>query len=151
MLCRQCTVGRTFLKSSIRTICDEDQELLFMQSSIFIRQGSRCCEDHLRNERLTHDALNETRPFQVTETMFSSSDVISWFSKLRNLYNSTEYFDFDSPFRMSNFDCYNLTGISKLRYEQLVNFFLKNANETFFQSFTSKCCSDFLNKAEIRC
>ena len=123
MLCRQCTVCRKFLKSSLRTICEEDQELLFIQSNIFVPEGSRCCEEHLRNERLSHDALNEIRPFKVTETMFSSSDVISWFSKFRNRYNSIRYFDFDPSFRMSDFDCYNLTGISKLSFEQLINFF----------------------------
>ena len=123
MLCRQCTVCRKFLRSSLRTIRDEDQELLFIQSNIFVPQGSRCCEDNLSNGRLNHDALNEIRPFKVTETLFSSSNVIAWFSKFRNRYNSIRYFDFDSPFRMSDFDCYNLIGISKLSFEQLTNFF----------------------------
>lgn len=123
MLCRQCTVCRKCLKSSLRTICEEDQELLFVQSNIFVPKGSRCCEEHLYNERLSHDALNNIRPFKVTETMFSSSDVISWFSRFRDRYNSLKYFDFDPPFIMSDMDCNNLTGISKVSFEHLINFF----------------------------
>ena len=55
--------------------------------------------------------------------MFSSSDIISWFSKFRKHCNSIRYFDSNPSFRMSNFGCYNLRGISKLSFEQLINFF----------------------------
>ena len=99
---------------------------------------------------LSHDALNEICSFKITETMFSSGDVISLFSKFDNRYNSIRCFNFDPPFKVSDFDCYNLAGILKLRFEQLIDF-LRLENQMFFQSFTSKCCRDVLNKTEIKC
>ena len=51
LLCKQDTVYQKFLKTFLRTICEEDQELLFIQSNIFVPHGSRCCENHQRNER----------------------------------------------------------------------------------------------------
>ncbi|CAF2730030.1 unnamed protein product [Rotaria sp. Silwood2] len=119
---QQCSVCRKFLKSSLCTISEEDRELLFIKSNIFIPQGSRCCEDHVYKERLRIDALNEIRPFKIAQTNFSSTDVITWFGKFRDYYNSTQHFDFDIPFIMSDFDCYNLTGISKLNFEHLIEF-----------------------------
>ena len=109
------------------TISPEDRDLLFIKSNIFIPKGSRCCEDHLYNGRLRVDALYEIRPFKITQTDFSSTDVITWFSKFRDHYNFARYFDFDPPFLMTDVDCYNLTGISKSNFEYLI-MFLANSN-----------------------
>ena len=119
MLCRQCSVCRQLSRSSLCTISEEDRELVFIKSNIFIPEGSRCCKDHLHAGRLHIGALNEIRPFNITQRKFSSVDTITWLSKFRDHYNSIRYFDFDLPFIMSDFDCYNLTGISKLNFEHL--------------------------------
>ena len=122
MLCRQCSVCRKCLTTSLSTISPEDRDLLFIKSNIFIPKGSRCCEEHLYDGRLRVDALYEIRPFKITQTDFSSTDVITWFSKFRDHYSFSRYFDFDPQFLMSDIDCYNLAGTSKSNFEHLITF-----------------------------
>ncbi|CAF2649708.1 unnamed protein product [Rotaria sp. Silwood2] len=107
--------------SSICTIPDEDRDILFIQSNIFIPKGSRCSPCHVVDGRLINDDLHRIRPLQIIQTSFSSSDILTWFDEFRYHYNSIRYFDFDSPFAMSESDCYNLTGITKLNFEHLPN------------------------------
>ena len=91
---RQCTVCREVI-SSTTTICDQDRDLLFIKSNIFIPKGSQCCPGHVVNDRLSIDELNKIRPYTITKTPFSSTDVDIWFTKFRDHYNSIRYFDFD--------------------------------------------------------
>ncbi|CAF2201363.1 unnamed protein product [Rotaria magnacalcarata] len=117
---QQCSVCRKLPKSSMHTIPEEDRELLFIRSNILIPKGSRCCEDHVFNGRLRVETLNEVRPFKITDVDFSSTDILTRLNKFRDYYNSIRYFDFDPPFTMSEFDCYNLIGLSKSNFEDLI-------------------------------
>lgn len=119
LYCSRCVVCRENINSTC-TVPGEDRDLLFMQSNIFIPKGSRCCADHVVDERLTNDALNGIRPREIMQTSFSSTDILTWFDKFRNHCNSIRYFDFDPPFSMSESDCYNLTGISKANFNHLI-------------------------------
>ncbi|CAF3950565.1 unnamed protein product [Rotaria sp. Silwood2] len=124
---QQCSVCREALKSTYCTISEKDRDLLFIKNNIFIPKGSRCCRDHIVNERLCTGALNEIRPFKVTTTAFAATDVITWFTKFRDHYSSARYCDFEPPFTMSDIDCYNLTGISKSNFDHL-SALLANSN-----------------------
>ena len=106
--------------SSTFTISNEDRDLLFIQSNIFIPKGSRCCRDHMVHGRLINDDLNKIRPGEIIQISFSSSDILTWFDKFRSHYNSIRYFDFGLPFAISEFDFYNLIGITKLNFEHLI-------------------------------
>ena len=117
---RQCSICKEMLQPPVRTISEIDRDLVFIKSNIFIPEGSRCCDAHVFQGRLRPGAFNIVRPYKITNTPFSSIDVIIWFDKFRDHYNSVRYFDFDLPFTMSDSDCYNLTGISKLNFEHLI-------------------------------
>ena len=67
--------------------------------------------------RLYINAFNRIRPYKIVQIAFSSTDVMLWFNKFRDHYNSFQVFDFGPPFTMSDFDCYNLTGISKSNFK----------------------------------
>jgi hypothetical protein len=108
------------LQPPVRIISEMDRDLIFIKSNIFIPPGSRCCDEHTFKGRLRPGAFDQVRPYKITNTSFSSTDVIIWFDLFRNHYNSFRYFDFDLPFTMSEVDCYNLTGISKLNFEHLI-------------------------------
>ncbi|CAF3025401.1 unnamed protein product, partial [Rotaria sp. Silwood2] len=115
----RCVVCREVMNSTV-TVSDQDRDLLFIKSNILIPKGSRCCPGHVVNERLRIDDLNKIRPHTITQTPFSCTDILTWFDKFRDHYNSFRYFDFDHPITMSDIDCYNLTGISKLNFEHLI-------------------------------
>ena len=115
----RCVVCRENISSSI-SISDEDRDLLFIQSNIFISRGSRCCRGHVVDEHLINDDLNKIHLREIVQISFSSSDILTWFDKFRNHYNSIRYFYFYLPFVMSEFDRYNLTGITKLNFEHLI-------------------------------
>ena len=119
LCCRRYVVYQKNISSTI-TIFDEDRDLLFIQSNIFIPKGSRCCRGHVSDGRLINDDLNQIRPREIIQISSSSSDILTWFDKFRNHYNSICYSDFDLPFAMSEFDCNNLTGITKLNFEHLI-------------------------------
>ncbi|CAF3156578.1 unnamed protein product [Rotaria sp. Silwood2] len=103
-------------------IPDEDRDILFIQINIFIPKGSSCCPCHVVDGRLINDDLHRIRPLQIIQTSFSSSDILTWFDEFRYHYNSIRYFNFASPFAMSESDCYNLTGITKLNFQHLIKF-----------------------------
>ncbi|CAF4500569.1 unnamed protein product [Rotaria sp. Silwood2] len=132
-----CVVCRENVNSTC-TVSDEDRDLLFMQSNIFIPKGSRCCPDHVVDGRLINDNLNKIRPRDIMQTSFSATDILTWLGKFRNHYNSIRYFDFDPPFSMSESDCYNLTGISKANFDHLVKLLadsnIKNSSNRSFRN-----------------
>ena len=132
-LCRQCSACRQYLKSSSCTISEEDRELLFIKSNIFLREGSRCCKDHIRDKRLRIDAFHKIRPFKIANIDFSSTDVIAWFNKFRAHYNCIQYFDSNVPFVMSDIDCYNLTGLWKSNCERLIEFLAESNIKSSFK------------------
>ncbi|CAF2578622.1 unnamed protein product [Rotaria sp. Silwood2] len=137
---QQCSVCREALKSTYCTISEKDRDLLFIKNNIFIPKGSRCCRDHIVNERLCTGALNEIRPFKVTRTAFAATDVITGFTKFRDHYSSARYCDFEPPFTMSDIDCYNLTGISKSNFDDLsgllANSDMKNSSNRSIRNAT---------------
>ena len=119
LCCRRYVVCQENISSTI-TISDEDRDLLFIQSNIFIPKGSRCCRGHVVDGRLINDDLDKIRLREIIQISFSSSDILTWFDKFRNHYNSIRYSDFDLPFAMSEFACNNLTGITKLNFKHLI-------------------------------
>ncbi|CAF4392192.1 unnamed protein product [Rotaria sp. Silwood2] len=133
----RCVVCRENVNSTC-TVSDEDRDLLFMQSNIFIPKGSRCCPDHVVDGRLINEDLNKIRPRDIMQTSFSSTDILKWLDKFRNHFNSIRYFDFDPPFSMSESDCYNLTGISKANFEHLIKLLadsnIKNSSNRSFRN-----------------
>ncbi|CAF1464569.1 unnamed protein product [Rotaria sordida] len=133
----RCVVCREDMNSTC-TVPDEDRDLLFMQSNIFIPKGSRCCPDHVVDGRLINDDLNKIRPREIMQISFSSTDILTWLDKFRDHYNSIRYFDFDPPFSMSESDCYNLTGISKGNFEHLIKLLvdsnIKNSSNRSFRN-----------------
>lgn len=108
------------IKSKCKNIPELDRDLIFIQSNIFVPDGSRCCEEHILDDRLKPDALNRIRPYQIVKSCFSSADVLTWFDKFRNQLNSMRFVNFDRPFAMSDVDCYNLTGITKSNFDHLM-------------------------------
>ena len=93
---------------------------LFKATFLFQQVISRCCRSHVVDGRLINDDLNKIRPREFIQISFSSSGILTWFDKFQNHYNSIRYFDFDLPFAISEFDCYNLTGITELNFEHLI-------------------------------
>ena len=106
--------------NSTITISDEDRYLLFIQNNIFIPKSSRCYRGHVVDGRLINDDLNKIHPREIIQISFSTSDILTFFEEFRDHYNSIRYFDFDLPYAMSEFVCYNLTGITKLNFEHLI-------------------------------
>ena len=135
---RQCSMCTKMLQPPVCTISKIDRDSVFIKSNILIPKGSRCCEQHVLQGRLRPDAYNEIRPFQTTNTPFSSTDVIVWFDIFRNHYNSFRYFDFDLPFSMSDTDCYNLIALSKLNFDHLIQLLadssIKNSSNRSFRN-----------------
>ena len=136
--------------NSTITISDEDRDLLFIQSNIFIPKGSRCCRGHVLDGRLIHDDLNKIRPREIIQISFSSSDILTWFDKFRNHYNSIHYFDFDLPFAMSEFDYYNLTGITKLNFEHLIKLLVDSSIKHSSNRSLRNAVGLFLTKLILR-
>ena len=112
-------------------------------------KGSRCCKDHLHDKRLRIDALNEICPFKITGIDFSSTNVVTWFNKFREHYNSIRYFDFDLPFIMSDIDCYNLTGLSKLNFEDLIKYLADSNIKHSFNRSLRNAVGLFLTKLRL--
>jgi hypothetical protein len=133
----RCLVCREAMSSTF-TISNQNRDVLFIKSNIFIPEGGRCCPSHVVKERLRIDDLNQIRPHDITQTPFSSIDILTWFDKFRAHYNSIRYFDFDHPITMSDIDCYNLTGISKLNFEHLIELLadsnIKNSSNRSFRN-----------------
>ena len=148
-LCTQCSVCRKYLKASLCTISEVDRGVLFIKNNIFVPKGSQCCKNHLHDKRLRINALNEICPFQITGIDFSLTNVVTWFNKFREHYNSIRYFDVDLPFLMSDIDCYNLTGLSKLNFEDLIKYLADSNNKHSFNRSLRNAVDLFLTKLRL--
>ncbi|CAF4109077.1 unnamed protein product [Rotaria sordida] len=90
----RCVVCREDMNSTC-TVPDEDRDLLFMQSNIFIPKGSRCCPDHVVDGRLINDDLNKIRPREIMQISFSSTDILTWLGISNKVL--TTIFQFSNP------------------------------------------------------
>jgi hypothetical protein len=135
--------------STCKEIPELDRDRLFIQNNIFVPVGSRCCEEHIIDDRLKLDALNRIRPYKIIKSRFSSTDILIWFDKFRNQLNSIRYFDFDRPFEMSDDACYNLTGVTKSNFDHLINILVNSKMRTTFNRSIRNAVGLFLTKLRL--
>lgn len=104
----------------LSTISDEERYRVLITTSILIPKGSRVCNEHLENRSLTPDSIDMISAHFAENVSFSSDEIINLLEYAKNEITMKKFFDFDYPFNMKSNDCYNLTGIAKSDFEDLI-------------------------------
>ncbi|CAF0815202.1 unnamed protein product [Didymodactylos carnosus] len=72
---KTCCICRAHIDGSSKTVAVEDRNMIFLTKNVMIREGSRCCREHLEDGRLIFDAINIVKPHKIESTLFKAGDV----------------------------------------------------------------------------
>ncbi|CAF1145547.1 unnamed protein product [Didymodactylos carnosus] len=70
-----CCICRAHIDGSSKTVAVEDRNMIFLTKNVMIREGSRCCREHLEDGSLILDAINVVKPHKIESTLFKTGDV----------------------------------------------------------------------------
>jgi hypothetical protein len=120
------------------TIREEDRTEMFLQRHIDIPTGSRCCESHTFDKRLTYEAFMSLEPQKVQSRSFSSNDVQETFRSYKARLHINNYLDFDNCLSLSDADYVKLTGFTRAQHHEIMSYLpaitLKNSTTRSAQS-----------------
>lgn len=110
---------------------------IFVQTSILLPAGIRCCPSHLVGERFTNSAIysmcNGDR-FK-TETNFTTAEILTLLNNVRNiaLKSKSKRLDFDDAVSLKDADYHNLIGLSRDHFNDLCSY-ISNIRDTKVRS-----------------
>ena len=88
--------------------------------NVFVPEGARCCGEHIFNDQLNVDAIDQIRPSIVQVMKFNASDVQLLIDQWWIRFQEQKRLNFDDPRYVSDDECKVLTSLSKVQFEDLV-------------------------------
>ena len=109
----------------------------FIQTSILLPVGIRCCSSHLENNRFTTFAISCLKVMEKVKegSKITDTELVSLLHFIINAaqQNKSKRLDFDGQDTLSDDDYHTLTGISKDQFNDLVGY-VHNINNTKLRS-----------------
>lgn len=95
---------------------------VFIRKEMFVPAGSRCCPKYIVDNGFTVDALQQTQHTNP-DTNINRTATVELLKQTRDfsLRNGNTILNFDNPKSMDNEDYYNLTGLTKDQFEELLS------------------------------
>ncbi|CAF1651366.1 unnamed protein product, partial [Adineta ricciae] len=116
-----CFVCQKTDGSSSKVLSTEQQKSAFIKRGIVIPAGSRFCRDHLYGKHLTFEALHQIVPTKTEPVVFDAKGVMELITECCTMVQDTKTFDFDDPTSLNDDAYYNLTGLEKDQFDNLLS------------------------------
>ena len=96
---------------------------VFLHKEVYVPAGSRCCPGHIVDGILTSDALQKIRTSNDS-TYLNRTSILELLQNAREslLQKTHTRFDFDDPHGLSDEYYYNLTGLTKTQFDDLMGY-----------------------------
>lgn len=94
----------------------------YILNEVFVPPGSRCCASHIQNGQLSTDAIEKIKAIKDSSYLNRTS-ILELLKQTRDevLRRENTRLDFDDPASLSSHDYYNLTGLEKEQFDDLMN------------------------------
>ena len=92
----------------------------FIEKGIFIDSQARCCVNHLTNKIFSDKAL-ELLKSKYSKTLFNRTDIVTLLENVRKTVSLSSSVNFENLQLLFDSVCYNLTGLSKEHFEDVVS------------------------------
>lgn len=122
----------------------------FIRKEMFVPAGSRCCPKHIADNEFTVDALQKMQQTNP-DTNINRTATVELLQQTRDfaLRNENTRLNFDNPNSMDNEDYYNLTGLTKDQFEELLSY-LKDVDIRASKTRSARTCIAIL-LTKLRC
>ncbi|CAF1543483.1 unnamed protein product [Adineta ricciae] len=104
----------------LKVLSKDNRSLVFLKRGILIPNGARCCSDHLDNKQLIFDAIEKIPANGVRELECDANYIVELLNDFRLLINNKKTFDFDDMSSLNDQDYYNITGLRKDQFDNIV-------------------------------
>jgi hypothetical protein len=94
----------------------------FIQNGAFVPPGSRCCPSHILNGQLSTEAIENLEATKDSSTLNRAS-ILELLEQAREEVlrkETSSRLDFNDPTSLSDSDYYNLTGLEKEQFDDLM-------------------------------
>ena len=108
--CLVCTEND---KQPSRVLSVDQQKMVFVKRGILIPSGSRCRENHLYNDHLTHESLQSITDVKTDMVSLNADAAIQLLDDCCQIIRGKKTFDFDDPTSLDEKAYYNITGLQK--------------------------------------
>ena len=95
---------------------------MFLRRHIDIPTGSRCCEGHTVDKRLSHEAFLSLMPYEVRNRSFSQANIVAMLELYRTRLNSNKHLDFDNCLSLIDADYVKLTGFTHAQHSHILSY-----------------------------
>lgn len=94
---------------------------LFIEKALFLKSGSRCCPNHIKDDYFTQTSLDNINGNCHAVTKFNRTDVIDLIGTIREIAQRKEKsrMDFDDLQALNDGDYHTLTGITRANFDDL--------------------------------
>ena len=91
-------------------------------NEVFVPRVSRCCASHIQNGQLSTDGIEIIKAFKVSSYL-NRTLILELLKQTRDevLRNENTRLDFDDPASLFSHGYYNLTGLEKEQFDDLMN------------------------------
>lgn len=122
----------------------------FIQKEMFVPAGSRCCPKYIVDNEFTVDALQKMQQTSP-DTNINRTATVELLQQTRDfaLRNENNRLNFDNPNSMDNEDYYNLTGLTRDQFEELLSY-LKDVDIRASKTRSARTCIAIL-LTKLRC
>lgn len=122
----------------------------FIRKEMFVPAGSRCCPKHIADNEFTVDALQKMQQTNP-DTNINRTATVELLQQTRDfaIRNENTRLNFDNPNSMDNEDYYNLTGLTKDQFEELLSY-LKDVDIRASKTRSARTCIAIL-LTKLRC
>ncbi|XP_062618934.1 uncharacterized protein LOC134280537 [Saccostrea cucullata] len=122
----------------------------FLRKKMFVPAGSRCCPKHIADKEFTDDALQQMQQTNP-DTNINRTSIVELLQQTREfaLRNESIRLNFDDAKSMDNEDYYNLTGLTKDQFDELLSY-LKDVDIRATKTRSVRTCIAIL-LTKLRC
>ncbi|CAM4849082.1 unnamed protein product [Rotaria magnacalcarata] len=105
---------------SLKVLSKDQRTLVFVKRGILVPAGSRCCSNHLYNQHLDFDSISQIRADQMERFICDANRLQEILNDFRLILVNQKSFDFDNPYSLNDQDYYNVTGLHRDQFDQVV-------------------------------
>lgn len=123
---------------------------VFIQKETFVPPGSRCCPKHISDGDLNTEALHLLKQTSSVSNV-NRTTIVGVLKQTRDvaIQNQNKRLNFDDPHGMQNEDYYNLTGVTKDQFDELMTYLVETNLRSSKNRSTRTCVALLLTK--LRC
>ncbi|CAF1659052.1 unnamed protein product [Adineta ricciae] len=118
---RSCIVCGEKNANNRTRLDDYNRNMLFMKKGVYVSPGARCCGDHFYQDELSYEAIHQIVPYTSEFVWFNSNEIQKMMNDFRTLLQCQRGLDFDNNASLGDEAYYNITGLQKDQFNDLLN------------------------------